>query len=287
MKNGLIFAVLTAIFFATLEPVSKLIARAMSPYSITAVRFLIGSALLLPFGIIRLKQNKSRLKAKEVLMYAVLGSVCILSMIILQFSVKIADSAALCAVIFCSNSVFTIVFAALILKEKLTVYKVIGALICFIGVIVCADLGGGSGLLAAGLALLSAVLFSLYTVLSKKLMTQNFGLISTSVSFFLGSLIWTIGMIIGGVPVFEGIELSNLWVLLYLGVFVTGVGYWAYFEAVKRGGAMTASYAFFIKPVIAPFMVFLINGTKIGVNVFIAVLMVVIGSYLASKKQKN
>ncbi len=287
MKNGLIFALITAIFFATLEPVSKLIAGVMSPYAITAVRFLIGSALLLPFAFIRLKKTGNHLTAKEILTYGILGTVCILSMIILQFSVKIAESPALCAVIFCSNSVFTIILATLILKEKLTVYKAIGAVVCFVGVIVCADITGGSGLLSAGLALLSAVLFSLYTVFSKKFMTKNFGLVSTSVSFFLGSLIWTIGMIICGIPVFSGADMSNIWILLYLGVFVTGIGYWAYFEAVKRGGAMTASYAFFIKPVLAPFAVLLINGTPIGINVWIAVALVVIGSYLTSRKQKN
>lgn len=287
MKNGLIFAFITAVFFATLEPGSKLIAGEMSPYAITMLRFLIGSAILLPFAAAKLKKTKNRLTGKEILMYAGFGIVCIFSMIILQFSIKIAESAALCAVIFCSNSVFTIILAALILKEKLTTQKAIGAIICFAGVIVCADITGGSGFLAAVLSLLSAVIFSLYTVLSKKFMTNNFGLVSTSLSFFLGSLIWTIGLIIFKVPVVEGVTASNIWILLYLGIFVTGIGYWSYFEAIKRGGAMTASYAFFIKPVLAPFAVFLINGTEIGVNVLIAVLMVVLGSYIASSKKKS
>ncbi len=287
MKNGLIFAFITAVFFATLEPGSKLIAKELSPYAITMLRFLIGSAILLPFAAVRLKKTKSRLTVKEVLIYGALGTVCIFSMIILQFSIKIAESAALCAVIFCSNSVFTIILAALVLKEKLTIRKAIGAAICFAGVIVCADIGGGSGLLAAVLSLLSAVIFSLYTVFSKKFMTNNFGLVSTSVSFFLGSVIWTVGLLIFGTPVFEGVTSSNLWILLYLGIFVTGVGYWSYFEAIKRGGAMTASYAFFIKPVLAPFAVYLINGTNIGANVFVAVLMVVVGSYIASSKKKS
>ncbi len=287
MKKGIIYVLITAVMFATLEPVGKLISGAMSPYAVTVVRFLIGSVLLLPFVFIRLFKTGNKITLKETAVYAVLGTVCILSMILLQFSVKIAESPALCAVIFCSNSVITIVLAALFLKEKLTVTKAVGALICFIGVIVCADLRNGSGILPSALALLSAVLFSLYTVLSKKLMTKNFGVVSTGISFFLGSLIWTAGMIICKTPVIEGVTCSNIWVLLYLGVFVTGIGYMAYFEAVRRSGAMTASYAFFIKPILTPFLVLFINKTQIGWNVYVAVVLLLIGSYLTAKSEKN
>ena len=39
MKKGIVYALITAILFVTLEPVSKLIANDVTPYAITFWRF--------------------------------------------------------------------------------------------------------------------------------------------------------------------------------------------------------------------------------------------------------
>ena len=51
-NNGLLYALITAVVFTTLEPVSKLIAEDVNPYSITLWRFIIGSLMLLPFALV-------------------------------------------------------------------------------------------------------------------------------------------------------------------------------------------------------------------------------------------
>ena len=57
MKKGLFNAILTAIVFVTLEPVSKLIAGQVSPYAITFWRFAIGSLILIPFAVAKIKKK--------------------------------------------------------------------------------------------------------------------------------------------------------------------------------------------------------------------------------------
>ena len=75
--------------------------------------------------------------------------------------------------------------------------------------------------------------------------------------------------------------------MLYISVIVTGLGYWAYFGAIKNGGPQTAALSFLIKPILTPFAAFLILGEAFSSNVFVAVVFVVIGAALASGTLQN
>ena len=119
MKKGIFFTLVTALMFVTLEPISKLIAGDVSPYAITFWRFLIGALMLLPPAIIKVKKEGLKITGKDIVLFALLGVLLIcVSMLSLQIAVKIATAPSLIAIIFSSNSIFTIVFACLLLKEK-------------------------------------------------------------------------------------------------------------------------------------------------------------------------
>lgn len=284
---GLFYALLTAIIFTTLEPVSKLIAQDVNPFAITLWRFIIGSLILLPFAIRKIKKEQIKIEAKDLGILALLGTLCIcLSMVMLQVAVKQADAPSLIAIIFSANSVFTIIFAILILKEKMTKQKLLAIILCVIGVIICADFSSGTNLLSAVLAVTAALSFSLYSVLSKKFMKKISGIIQTSLSFFLGSIVLLIALLVLGIDIVPTFTELTVPVIAYLGIVVTGVGYWAYFKAMEKGGAMTASFAFFIKPILTPFATLLINGIVPGIKVFAALLFIVSGSFVNIYKKK-
>ena len=285
MKKGLFYILLTAILFTTLEPVSKLIAEQVNPFAITFIRFFIGGAMLLPFSVSKVKRNGIILDKKDYLNMTFLGVLCVcISMPLLQYAVLKADSPALIAIIFSSNSVFTILLSAVILKDKVTPAKIAAIILCASGVLVCTDFSSESNTLSVILAVLSAFIFSMYTVLSKKSMTKLSGIIQTGYSFFTGSIILLIFLLIIRIDVVGTVNLSTLPNLLYLGIAVTGVGYWSYFQAVEKTSTMAASLVFFIKPILTPLATFFINGITPGGRVFIALILVVAGSYLATAK---
>ena len=144
-----------------------------------------------------------------------------------------------------------------------------------------ADLSSSTNLYSIVLSILSALTFSLYTVMSKKYANKVSGVISTGFSFFFGSMVLLLVLILMGIPVFQGIDHYSLPILLYLGIVVTGIGYWSYFRAMEKSSAMAASFVFFIKPVLTPFAAFIINGIVPQGRVFIAMILVVAGSVLA------
>ncbi len=289
MKNSFIYILLTAVLFTTLEPVSKLIATEVSPLSMTFIRFFIGGAILLPFAIHKMKKNNIHLCGKDYGILACLGVLCIcISMVLLQFAVLTADSPALIAIIFSSNSVFTIILATFVLKEQMTAKKLIAMVLCIAGVLVCADFTSGTNAMSVIYAVGAAITFSLYTVLSKKYSAKVSGIIQTGFSFFFGSLVLLVVLLIMRENVFAGLtSAKNILIILYLGVAITGVGYWSFFRAMEKSSATAASTVFFIKPILTPFATFFINGIVPAPKVFIALVLVVAGSVLTALPSKQ
>ncbi len=287
MKKGIFYAVITAILFVTLEPVSKLIANDVNPYAITFWRFIVGSVILLPAALVKIKKDKIHIGVKNLLIMAGLGVLVIcISMIVLQVGVKKADSPSLIAIIFSANSIFTIVFARIILKDKLTKNKIIALCFGIAGVLACADFSSGTNLVSVVYAVVAALSFSLYTVLTQKYTKKFGGIVQTSLVFLTGSAVLLVVLFFAGIditPVFTTDIILNIF---YLGLFVTGLGYICYFKAIEKGGAIMASLAFFVKPILTPFVTFFINGIVPDFKVFVAVGLIVAASYFATYKKK-
>ncbi len=288
MKKGILYALITAVLFVTLEPVSKLIANDVNPYAITFWRFLIGAIILLPPAIIKIRKEKIQIKAADWIRMILLGILFIcISMVVLQVAVKQAEAPSLIAIIFSANSVFTILLAFLINKEKLTLNKTIALVLGVIGVVLCADFKSGANLSSVLLAVLAALTFSLYTVISQKYTKRIGGIIQSSIVFLTGSVILLVALLIMGIDLSVSLEFNTISILCYLGVFVTGFGYVAYFKAIEKGGAIMASFAFFIKPILTPFVTWIVNGIVPDFKVFISVLFIMAASYFAVYRKKK
>ncbi|MBE6712235.1 MAG: DMT family transporter [Ruminococcaceae bacterium] len=282
MKKGYLYSLLTAILFVTLEPVSKLIAGDISPFAITFWRFLIGSLILLPFAIQKIKKDRLRISGKDLLTCALLGVLFIcVSMVSLQVAVKESANPSLIAIIFSSNSVFTLLFAVLFSKEKITRNKLLALVFCITGLLFCVSLKKGAEIFSVLLSLFASLSFSLYTALSQKFMTRLGSAVQTCFVFILGSAVLLGVLICTGADIIPTFQAESISILVYLGLFVTGVGYYAYFKAIEKGGAIMGSLAFFIKPVLTPIVSYFANDAQMGWNVFVAVIFVTVGSLFA------
>jgi len=283
MKRGILYSLITAILFVTLEPVSKLIAGDVNPFAITFWRFMIGSLILLPPAAVKIKKEKIHIGLKDFGVMTALGILFIcISMTTLQIGVQKAESPSLIAIVFSSNSIFTILFAMLILKEKLTRNKIIALILGVVGVLACADFSSGTSLESVLYGVFAALSFSLYTVLTQKYTKKFGGIVQTGIVFLMGSLVLLVALLVMGVDVLPSFTVENISILCYLGLLVTGVGYACYFMAIEKGGAIMASLAFFIKPILTPFVTLLINGIVPDLKVFGAVACIVIASYFAT-----
>lgn len=293
MKKSIVFILAAAYLFGTMEVALKLAGTSFDAIQLTFLRFLIGGICLLPFAIYDLQKRRYRLTCGDWLYLFLLGFVCIcISMILFQLGVM-RTNANLAAVIISTSPVFTMIFAQYVANEKFTIKKAIVLLLNCIGLIIVANpvtlFKGKAAMDGILLLLAAAIAFGLYTALGKKRIDKIGGITQNSISFILGSLVLLLVLFVTKQPIVKGIQPSTLPLLLYLGIFVTGTGYYCYIKALELSGPSTASITFFIKPIFAPFIAFVVLKEAITANLIFGVMFVLAGSLvsLAGDRMKS
>ena len=267
-----------------MEVAAKYTGGAFNSIQLTFLRFLIGGLMLLPFAISDLKKRGRSLTAGDLGYLLFLGVISIsISMTLLQVSM-IGINANLAAIIICTNPLFTMIFAHFVADDPFTKRKAVVLLLMLIGLVIVANpaevLSGGIDPLYLGCAVVAAVTFGLYTAYGKRRIASIGGMAQNAFSFLFGCAVLLPVMLIAHIPIFGGISAQTLPVLLYLGIFVTGLGYYFYMKAIELGGPSVASIAFFLKPVIAPILAFIVLGEPITANLIAGVLFILAGSYV-------
>ncbi|WP_234987570.1 DMT family transporter [Megasphaera vaginalis (ex Bordigoni et al. 2020)] len=282
-KTGILCIVLTAIAFGTMEIALKIAGTAFTPFQLTFLRFLVGGLLLLPLAVRDVRQRGIRLNKGDWMYLAVLGlvNVCF-SMILFQIGVNMAN-AGLAAIVFSSNPVFVMIFSYFIIHEAFTRRKAITLVLSLAGLIIVADpvaivRSGNFGLCVSAAA---AVVFALYTTLGKLRIEKLGGNVENAFSFLIGCAFLLVFLHIHGDPVFGGINSQTIWSLLYCSLVVTGFGYLCFMKAIELTGPSNASFAFFLKPVIALVLSAVILSEPITCGAVIGLLLILIGCTMA------
>ena len=289
MKKVYFNVVMTAFLFGTMEVALKLTGSALDPFQLTFLRFFIGGLLLLPFAIAEIRVTKVNLTVKDFGYLLYLGVLAIpLSMLFMQFGVMKCN-ASTAAMLISFKTLFTMIFAHFMANEKLKKYNAVVLLIGLGGLIfMIKPWNMQEGNTAAGIIfmLLAAFFFGWYTV-AGKLSVKKMGLMAqTSFSFIMGSLVLLVVILVMGRPVFAGVA-ENWMAVAYVSIFVTGLGYFCYFKAIKYSDATTGSIAFFLKPAIAPVIAVIILHEHIMWNTYIGIGLFLLASYMNIRGKKK
>lgn len=289
MRKAFIFVILAGIIFGTMEVALKIGGSSMDPFQLTYLRFTIGGLMLLPFGVKEIRKRELVLSARDYLVLAVIGTIgVVISMVMFQLGVMYSN-AATAAVLFCINPFFTMIFAHFFSDEKLDRQKALVLIIALIGIMFILrpwDVQEGNTVYGMVLSLLAAVFFGVYTVASKGSVQKMGTIAQTSISFLMGSFILMIITFVSGRPVFDGI-IGNIPILLYTGLLVTGGGYYCFFKAIELSDATTGSFAFFIKPAVAPVIAVIILREQILWNTVVGIAFVLAASLLKIYKREK
>jgi len=246
---------------------------------------------MLPFALREVRKRKSRIKAQDYLGFALVGvlNVCI-SMLFLQFSI-FYGKANLAALIVSSNPLFVTIFAAALISETITKLQIIELAIGLTGLILII-LGESEAILSSanlGMAiifgLIASTTFALSTVYSKKLVVQLGNMITLCSAFFMGSATLLIFSLLTHKALFFTPTLKNIGLMLYLGIFVSGIAYILYFNAMKVIGAARASMYFFLKPAFACTLAWLIHNEMLESVQLVGIVLIMLSlsrKYFAS-----
>ena len=289
MKKAYGFVVLTALLFSTMEVACKVAGNDLDPFQLTFLRFLIGGLILLPFGIAEMNKKEIKLDSKDILKLLGVGTIGIpISMVLFQVGIMNCNASS-ASVMFSINPLFTMVCAHLLTSEKITKQRLAALTIGIIGLVFIIrpwDVQEGNTVFGAVCLLLAAITFGFYTV-TGKMVSQKIGSVAQAgISFLLGAAVLLIVIIIMGRPVLEGVT-DNIPIILYTGIFVTGLGYYSYFTSIKLSDATTGSFAFFLKPALAPIIAVIILRETILWNTIAGIVIILIASYMNIRFQQG
>lgn len=272
--KGYILLGITILIFSTLEVVTSTLKGIINPVQLTFIRFFIGGFILLPFVITK----KEKIYKKDWLFFLGLGVINIfISMGALQLSINMGK-ASTAAILISSNPIFVMLFSAFILKEKATFDKLACIVLGMAGISLIIYKGntGGDTVLSLTLALLASLTFGLYTVLGKLKSERVSSITMISISSILGSLLYIPVLLYLKLPIFY-IPQAAILKVVYLGVFLSGIAYITYMEALKILTASKGSMVFFLKPVLASTLAIIFLGESLNAKTIIGMSLVLAG----------
>jgi drug/metabolite transporter (DMT)-like permease len=281
---GLLAGILAAAIWGGMYVVSKVVLEVVPPFSLLTLRLLLGALALWPFVIRNGGIGFDRGQWQQVLGVGLCGYGVSLGF---QFVGTKLSTAANGALVTSATPAFVLVFAALILKEQISVRRLAALGLATVGVLVILDPRNARlspTLFWGNLSLVGAALtWGLYSVLVRKV-TRGLPVLGVSLVCFLGGLPLT-------VPA-SALELASMGLgevtpmvvlgILYVGIISTGLAMYLWNLSFARLEAGVASLAFFAQPVVGAGLGSLLLGEKLTPLFFIGGVMIAFGLLLAA-----
>ncbi|EKK20985.1 DMT family transporter [Fructilactobacillus florum] len=299
MKKSLIYVALSTVLFSLMEIALKVAGNQFNPIQLNLIRFALGGLVILPFAIMRLRQQHHRLHLADWKIFSLTGFLCVvISMTLYQLAIVYGEPA-IVAVLFSCNPVFALIFAYLILHEAVSRTDIISLVLSVVGLLVIIDPFKLTDPIGISLAILAAATFGFYSIMSQasSLKVHLDGVVMTSFTFIAGALELLVLILItklapvaqvlrsvswlrmfADIPIMTNVNLANLPILLFVGVAVTGGGFAFYFLALQQSGVSIASLVFFFKPVLSPIFAFFLIGEAINLPTMIGIAIIIVGS---------
>ena len=271
--RGLLSLLTGIVLFSTIEVASKLMQSGggiagRNPFWLAALRFIItGLVLFIPAALSLRGKAFTRRDAATLAGLGLLGVTLMSSLYHLSITFLPANVAAL---VFSCNPVFVVLFAPLVLSEKITVRKIAAAGLCLTGILTLArDRVSGVSPTGLLLMLVAIIIFALYTVLFKK-MTPRYGALPITAFAGLMGGVCILPLALGA----EGMPLATYgtadWLgITYLALVGTALGYFLFIDGISHVEASIGSMAFFLKPFLAALFAWRVLGEALTVPMLI------------------
>ena len=280
---GILCGLSAASIWGGMYVVSKVVLDIIPPFSLVTLRLLLGAATLAIVLLIRGYPALTRRQIFQVIGVGFIGYGISLS---LQFLGTKLSTAANGSLVTSATPAFVLIFAWMLLEEKITSRRLVALLLSTLGVVAVIDPRSAQlnpDLFLGNLLLLgAAVTWALYSVLVRKV-TQNLDVLSFSLIAFLGGLpitvpagAWELQMIGVG-----EISLGVVGGVLFLGIISTALAMMLWNNAFALIDAGLASLTFFAQPVVGTLLgwvflgeqitpLFLLGGVLIGIGLVIS-----------------
>jgi drug/metabolite transporter (DMT)-like permease len=279
---------LTATFWGGTFIAGRVIASDIGPFSAAFSRFAIASLFLLGLTW-RTEGHLPPVKRRHVIPILCLGLTGIFAYNLFFFKGLQLISAGRASVIVASNPIFITLLSALLLKEKITLFKGLGIILSVTGAVIVISKGNPAEVLRGSLGPGELYIFGcalswvVYSLVGKTVMAELSPLSAVAYSSTTGAILLLLPAYFEGLPGYV-VQYSTVdWLaLLYLALLGTVLGFRWYYEGIKRiGPTKTATFVNFV-PISGVLLAFFILTEPITLSLVTGTILVSSGVYLTN-----
>jgi drug/metabolite transporter (DMT)-like permease len=259
-----------------------------SAVQIAFLRAFIGSGFLLSVSLIMGKAGSTKIGIKELVIFVLSGAALGINWLFL-FKAFEYTSVSTAILVYYLAPIIVIMLSPMVLKEKLTLFKLVCAFIAVVGLtmVVLSNCGlnelysdGSLGILYA----LAAAFFYAGVILINKRFKSSNGFETTIIQLGASVLVLLPILIIEGG--FHGVmvDMNSVIMITILGVLHTGIAYLLYFSSMKNLSAQTVALYCYIDPISAMVFSWMFLGESMKLNQIIGGILILGATYFIDRE---
>lgn len=288
--QGFLLAIIATLLWSGNFIIARKVSHAISPISLAFFRWTCASLVLLPFAYKQVIAEWSPLKAN----WRILTWIALTGIALFNTFVYVAGhntTAINMALIGTTSSpIFATAMAVIFLKERLGFYRIIGMIICILGIVLLISKGSCEILFSFKFSsgdtwiLAGAFAFAVYNILVRKKPVNISALSFLLIIFVLGSLMLFPFFIIEQLTVKTSTDWSPalLGSILYLGIGTSVLAFWCWNLAISKLGAGRTVLFGNLIPIFSTLEAILILGETVTPIHFYSGILVISGLVIAN-----
>lgn len=294
MKQTILGAIclsLAASIWGGMYVISKYVLDFIPPLTLVWLRFII--AFIVLYAILKIAEKKQKKKAtirkKDWLLFAWIGFIGYFISITCQFIGTKLSGAHTGSLVTSATPAFMVIFAALILKEKLTARRLLSTIIATIGVsiVIGWDIEIGSYFIGTIILVGAAITWALLSIYVKIASAQFSSLVITTYAIFF-SLFFITPFMIWEIQS-TSIEAVNTYVILgvlYLGIVSTAGAFFLWNKGLELMDASIGSLFFFFQPIVGSLLGWFLLNEPLNSNFFIGGILIICSVLITTLEKK-
>jgi drug/metabolite transporter (DMT)-like permease len=258
-----------------------------SPIMLGFLRFVLASALMLVFIVVMYSfEQVAATVRKEWKPLLILGLLYVTIPNIAQNIGLQSGTSSIASVIQSSGPVMTLIFAVLLLKERMTSMKAMGTVVAMAGTILLVASGGISlqdeDFTSNVFILMSATSYGLAWVSAKRMLERNPPVLIIGLSLMFGTALLAVAVPFESPMVFE-VNTGSVVNLLVLGLLCGSISSLLYLSSLEKHEVSRMAFFIYLMPVFASVFAWILRGEGVETWTAVCGLIIVAGILIANR----
>ena len=266
--------------------------NSLSPWALTFFRFLIAIIVLSPFYLSRLIHYRKTIKRylPTLFLFSIIGATIPAGFTYLAF--QNTNNFVSTSLIYTITPILTLVFSMAILKDKLLLYQLFGAILSIIGAILLVIQGDITSLeniqfnIGSIYMIIVTISWAFYTTMLKHIRIDLPKGLDLYILLILSMITvipcYAYDLLVGKPTIFT---IDSIIIMLFAGIGIASIGWWLYIQGVRIVGPSKSGFYLYLMPVFGTLISLLFFKSHIDIKSYVAIGLIVIGVIIVNIKK--